>query len=293
MRDLPPDLVQKLEEGVTTLARAWRLTRADGLVVALTQHDHNLAFDGTVFHASPGLGSSDHDAEASLSPDRAALSGALQSDIVSQTDLLLGRWDGARVEAFLVDWANPSDFVAHWQGTIAGANWRGHAFELDVVGPEAALNKELGRVYARTCDARLGDARCKVDMTQAGRLFGATIAAIVSDRALTIAVPIERDTSDFALGRCKIQSGVALGWHVDIRDIASFATTWRITLAQPFPVVPGIGDTLILEMGCDKIFATCKARFANALNFRGQPLMPGDDVAFGGPAGSGNDGGKR
>ena len=32
---------------------------------------------------------------------------------------------------------------------------------------------------------------------------------------------------------------------------------------------------------CDKRFATCKAKFANALNFRGFPHLPGNDAAYG------------
>ena len=32
--------------------------------------------------------------------------------------------------------------------------------------------------------------------------------------------------------------------------------------------------------GCDKTFATCKAKFDNALNFRGFPHLPGNDAAY-------------
>ena len=42
------------------------------------------------------------------------------------------------------------------------------------------------------------------------------------------------------------------------------------------PIAPG--DAFTIRAGCDKQFATCKAKFANAVNFRGFPLMPGDDV---------------
>jgi hypothetical protein len=30
--------------------------------------------------------------------------------------------------------------------------------------------------------------------------------------------------------------------------------------------------------GCDKQMATCSARFANAVNFRGEPYLPGMDL---------------
>ncbi len=49
---------------------------------------------------------------------------------------------------------------------------------------------------------------------------------------------------------------------------------------------------VVLLAGCDKSFATCKAKFANALNFRGFPHLPGNDTAYSYVADGGNfDGG--
>lgn len=42
----------------------------------------------------------------------------------------------------------------------------------------------------------------------------------------------------------------------------------------------GAGDAFALVAGCDHSFATCKAKFANALNFRGFPHLPGNDAAY-------------
>ena len=37
------------------------------------------------------------------------------------------------------------------------------------------------------------------------------------------------------------------------------------------------GDTFVVTAGCDKRFDTCRARFNNAVNFRGFPHIPGND----------------
>lgn len=37
------------------------------------------------------------------------------------------------------------------------------------------------------------------------------------------------------------------------------------------------GDTFVVTAGCDKQFATCQAKFANAASYRGFPHMPGND----------------
>ena len=293
MRSLPLGLAQKLDKGVTTIACAWRLTRRDNVIVAITQHDRDLTFDGTTFIAAEGLVGSGHDKALNLTPDRTALSGAMSVSAISETDLALGRWDRAKVEMFLVDWSNPVDFIVMWSGLVAGASWRGKTFELDVVGPQSVLNREIGRVYSRSCDAALGDEGCKVDLGLAGRTLMTSIIGVLSDRVLSIATPAGKTPSDFEGGILIFQSGPLVSWRCDVTSIKLSAGNWVINVSRPLPVTPTIGDAFKISMGCDKVFATCKARFANGLNFRGQPTLPGDDVAFGGPSVGGNDGGKR
>ena len=45
------------------------------------------------------------------------------------------------------------------------------------------------------------------------------------------------------------------------------------------PIHPdiAIGDKVLVSVGCDKSFATCRKTFSNQLNFRGFPHMPGND----------------
>ena len=51
-----------------------------------------------------------------------------------------------------------------------------------------------------------------------------------------------------------------------------------LSASQPMPQP---GDAFTIVAGCDKRFATCKAKFANPLNFRGFPHLPGNDAAYG------------
>ena len=41
-----------------------------------------------------------------------------------------------------------------------------------------------------------------------------------------------------------------------------------------------LGDAFTVTAGCDKRLATCRDRFANALNFRGFPHIPGNDFVI-------------
>ena len=53
--------------------------------------------------------------------------------------------------------------------------------------------------------------------------------------------------------------------------------TDEFDLWQRAPQAIKVGDTFRVTAGCDKTHATCRKKFANAVNFRGFPHMPGND----------------
>lgn len=52
----------------------------------------------------------------------------------------------------------------------------------------------------------------------------------------------------------------------------------RLTLREASIYPPEPGDMVEISEGCDRSFATCRGRFANAANFRGEPHLPGMDL---------------
>ena len=50
-----------------------------------------------------------------------------------------------------------------------------------------------------------------------------------------------------------------------------------ISLMLEFPYQINVGDEFIITPGCDKQFSTCCERYNNAVNFRGEPTLPGMD----------------
>ena len=137
----------------------------------------------------------------------------LDDERIVEADVASGLWDRARVGLWRVDWDRPDLKVLLGRGSLARITREGDAFTAEIEGPLAALERVVGRTYARACDAVLGDARCGVE----------------------------------AVGRT-----------------------------------------------CDKRWETCVGTFANGLNFRGFPDIPGDDFLTAYPAiGGRHDGGSR
>ncbi|MBM3617735.1 MAG: beta tubulin, partial [Alphaproteobacteria bacterium] len=54
-------------------------------------------------------------------------------------------------------------------------------------------------------------------------------------------------------------------------------TAGRFVLVLPMAAAMAEGDAYEAFAGCDKSFGTCRTRFSNAVNFRGEPHVPGLD----------------
>ena len=52
-------------------------------------------------------------------------------------------------------------------------------------------------------------------------------------------------------------------------------STRTLTLFLPFAYAFEAGDVIRVQPGCDKRLVTCRTKFDNRLNFRGEPHVPG------------------
>ncbi len=287
-------LAEHLALGATTIARAWALTRADGAVLGFTDHDRDLSFEGITFRADAGLSARALEQVTGLAVDNSEAVGALRDAGLTEADIMAGRYDGARLRIWQVNWADPGQRELLFRGSLGEITRAGGAFRAELRGLSEALNTQGGRVYHAACGAVLGDGACRVDLDAPG--FSAEVAVVgVEDGQRVRFAPIDTVAPGwFAQGRAVVQSGAAQGLIGHIREDRAEAGARVISLWEGLraPVVPG--DLVRLEAGCDKQAVTCREKFANLLNFRGFPHIPGDDWMTAYPrAGQPNDGGKR
>lgn len=163
MRAVPAGLADRIESGAAGLCHAWILTRADGVVLGFTDHDRDLVVEGVTCRAASGWTAGAAETAAGFSPGQAAAVGGFDDAALSEADLAAGLYDGARVDCRVVDWSAPGLSVRLWAARVAAAKAEGGAFTLALEGPLAALDRVVGRTFARSCDAAFGDARCGVE----------------------------------------------------------------------------------------------------------------------------------
>ena len=288
MRSFSTDFSSHLASGVTTLCFCWRIARADGAVFGFTDHDRALEFAGTLYEPETGAEGSALAASADLSVDNAAIEGALSSDRLSADELTSGRFDGALVELWRVNWADPEARALLKRGTMGEVKREGARFTAEWRGPAQALDLTRGRVYQKGCDAVLGDARCGVALSTLA--VTGSVAAVQSEARFAVSGLGAFSAGRFDGGRLDWLTGRNAGTRSEMRRLAGSDAALAVPTGYPIAA----GDTFRLHPGCDKSFATCKAKFANAVNFRGFPFMPGDDAVVAYPLrGETNDGGKR
>lgn len=288
------ELQVHLDEGTTQLCRCWVVRRRDGRVFGFTDHDRNLDFDGVSFRADTGLTAQALQQTTGLSVDNSEAMGALSDAAITEADLAAGRYDGAAVEAWLVNWADPNMRSLRFRGTIGEVQAGGGAFRAELRGLTESLNQPSGRVYQKLCSALLGDGHCNVDLNDPRYTAVATVNEILSPRLLTVAGLDGYVVNWFLRGRLDVLSGAAAGLSGAIKFDSRDVGQSRITLWEELRAPVQVGDTVRLTAGCDRRLETCRDKFGNLLSFRGFPHIPGEDWLMTYPtSGSRNDGGSR
>lgn len=283
-------LAAHLALGVTTVCRCWDVLRTDGQAFGFTDHDRDLSFDGIDYRAGTGLTARAFAQATGLSVDNSEAMGALSDAAVSERDIEAGRFDGARLRSWVVNWADVLERELRFRGSFGEITRRGGAFEVELRGLAEALNQPQGRVFQTGCDAVLGDARCGVDLGAQGFLIETLVVEVQGARAF--AWPsLPRPDRWHERGRLRVLTGAAAGLVGMIRaDRAGPERRVELWQALGAPVAPG--DRVRLEAGCDHRAETCRAKFGNLLNFRGFPHIPGEDWQMSYPVAFGvNDGG--
>lgn len=274
--------------GAATVCRCWALERADGAVLGFTDHDTDLNFEGVVFRAESGLTAKALEQATGLSVDNSEVWGALSHAGIREADVLAGRFDGAKVRAWLVNWADTHQRVVQFAGTIGEVRRSGGAFHAELRGLAEALNHPQGRMYQAGCGADLGDGACGIDLRHPGYALETAVQQVADRRAFRFDTLGGFAGGWFERGRFRVLSGAANGLTGMVKHDRQTGAGREIELWQALGADIAPGDLVRIEAGCDKRAETCCNKFANFLNFRGFPHIPGEDWLIAFPHRAGN-----
>lgn len=260
------------DQPLETIAMLWRVERRDGVTLGFAAHDRDIAVAHTVYHAAPGMLPSAIEIDDGLDPLDMDIGGALSHAHIRSDDLAARRWDHAAVRIGLIDWQLPGEGAAwFWHGHLGAVSMEGHRFSAELRGLKARLDQPFVPVASPSCRASFCGAGC--GLSQAAFQTVAAVEA-VEDDGLVFAGVDAVAASGLVLGHLRWISGANAGLGAEIIGHGDSG----VHIDGPLLAPPVAGDRAVLIQGCDKSLATCAGRFGNAINFRGEPHLPGNDL---------------
>jgi uncharacterized phage protein (TIGR02218 family) len=252
----------------TNLCYCWRIERRDGTILGFTDHDRDVTCDGTTFLSSTGITTTQMVQRLGLSVDNLEIEGALDDDRITTADIERGLYDDAQVDLYVVNWKTPTQFHHRAQGTFGNVKQVEAGFAVEFRSRAHILNQPMGFTYQRTCQAKLGDANCKVNLSLPA--YTATVTITSVDGHVVVTSATGKSADFFTLGTLIDSTGARFG-------IMTHTVDDELILWEE-PAVPPTG-TVTLVAGCKQDIGTCHTKFANHLNFfMGFPYMPGNDA---------------
>lgn len=279
-RSIPSGLQALLQQEVGALAFCVKISRKDGTTLGFTSCDHDLLINGLNYQAQGSGIPETLQQEIGPSVDNLTIQGILSSDAITEADILSGRYDGASAEIFIVCyedlglgvWTILRGFLGNVQQTSVG-------YAVEIRSLAQLLQQPLGSLTSPTCRVKkLGDSRCKVNLAPF-TFTNLPVVEVLSRAQFSVDTPdFLRASDNFAHGTVVFTSGNNRAIEREVKSHTRKDNGMsELLLQEAFPQTIVEGDLCTLVVGCDRLYQTCKARFDNAVNFRGEPHLPGND----------------
>lgn len=276
MKTVSPELEAHLQQPTTTLATCIKATLKNGEVLGFTDHDKNLVIDGVTYLADSGYTPTAIASNNTLSVDNLDIEALLDSDVITEADLLAGKWNYAAIEMFMVNYSDLTQgSLKLKKGTLGEIKIKDTSFTAELRGMAQPLQQTIGQLYSASCRVkRFGDDQCKVDRSV--HTYEVEVQTVIDSKNFTIDGTYANDL--FAYGEVEFTSGLNNEILMEVKG--NVDNTITLQLEPTFEIE--VGDTLKIVKGCNRTVDSCKS-FSNIINFRGEPYIPGSDKIFRGP----------
>lgn len=282
MKTISAGMQTHLEQALTTLTFTVKLVRPfDGLEVFASTFNRALTIDGDVYEPF-GFGRTDLDSDDAMSVGTCELTGILDSDTITEADLVAGLWDFATWEAKYYNWGDLTMTPVHQgSGTLGVVRTGRLKFVAEVLGLMQAAQVSILNLTSPTCIHDFGDNNaspstgngCTFDVSTV--TFAGTIAAVDANLyTITDAARTEPE-GYFTNGKFRIMTGTWAGLEREVR--AYDVGEWILFTSLPADLT---GEDYEIVKGCDKSLRMCVDEYDNILDRLASDYTQGNDAAF-------------
>lgn len=261
---------------VASVVTCWKVIRKDGEILGFTDHSEPITFDSVTFEAKSGYSRSAIDSNLELSVSNLEIESIFDSSGITEQDLVKGRYDGARIEVYLVNWQNVSERVLYLKATLGECKNTGEIYTAELRALSDKLNQNIANLTSRSCRYQFGDSRCGINL--ASHTWTGTVAAVASRQSFELSDTAPTTDNYFNEGTVTFTSGNNEGV---IGQVLGYNSARILTLWEPAPYTITVGDSLTVTTGCNRELSGCQG-YSNVVNFGGEPHVPGADKVFGG-----------
>jgi uncharacterized phage protein (TIGR02218 family) len=277
---ISPQLDAHFGRSSTTVASCVRFTRTDLNVYTFTGLDRKLKIAGVDYLPRIDAPSATA-AKLGLSVDQLDVSGVIDSVLVTDDDLIAGRWHFAAVDLFEVNYADLSQGIHTIGAYVLGrVRMEGPAYRAEVLGLTHLLQQRIGRMLTPTCEWNVFDANCGVDVNTFPNAKHTGAVTQVDTIWQFRDSSISQATGWFDGGRLTWLDGPNAGLSMEVKS--QDATLDTVMLRQAMPFQMANGDNYEMTAGCDKTRPTCRDKYNNRRRYGGAAELPGSDRIFSG-----------
>ncbi|MGN7661622.1 MAG: DUF2163 domain-containing protein [Anaplasma sp.] len=265
MKDVTQELLSHISQEIITTAHCCKLTLKDKTVIGLTDCDSDLNFGNILYRSGNGINLSHVCDSSEVS---VAYVEVIMGSLIAQEGMSAESFDHATAEIFLVNYENLSQGkMVLFSGTIAEFTTCDDRVKLTLEGVKHALLNRVGELFSPHCRAKLCDSRC--GLAKERFTFQGSIERVVGHLTFEDTKLPHKD-GYYKYGVITFSKSGNRGVSIDVRDHREYT----VHLVKPAPHPLLAGDTYSITAGCDKNFSTCRTKFDNVSNFRGEPHVP-------------------
>lgn len=258
-------------KNLETAATFWRVLRSDGVTFGFTSHDADLWFDGVLHRAAPGMIPSSIRKSADFEADSAEARGAITHEAISSEDLAAGRFDRAQVRIGVVDWETLESAVLY-AGSIGTVAEEDGSFSADLISRKAELQRDFVPRTSPACRAPFCGPGC--NLNPAAHTIDVTLVSL-NTSLNSVRFAENPAAATYVGGTLRWLDGPQAGLPMGVMADDGGG---GLVLDKPLDEETPAGARALLREGCDHTLDTCATRFGNAINFRGEPFLPGNDL---------------
>jgi uncharacterized phage protein (TIGR02218 family) len=261
------------------VVRALKIVKRTGEIIGLIDWVNPVEYDDHTYIDTTGLNWGSVSIAVNEGPSKWEFD-VSDTDRIDPLEVKLGLFDNAQITMFEVVPDLPDiAFNVIWEGDAGQVTFNPETgfVEFECVGILGRATVRLIERYSPMCRALFGDNRCKVDRDSI-TVFNVTVAAVSLDGFYVTVSGVSEGDDYFNLCKIVAVDGPIEGRQAEIKDWTNGTQVLRLyvpliglEVGDLINIVPGCSYDIVDETGCP--------RWANILNYQGEPHVPGQEAA--------------